>query len=115
MDIFSIRFKPNPTMINFQCPHHRCFFQPFFSFTLNFLTPRSQNNASVSFCKYHKINKEKMKADLLASELINNLSKEPVLSTNNITPHCPHFSTNMLHYTPNTPRQSTSQDGLTKL
>ena len=37
------------------------------SFTLNFLTPRSQNNAI----------KEKMKADLLASELIKNPSKEP--------------------------------------
>ena len=47
------------------------------SFTLNFLNPRSQNNATVSFRKYHKIDKEKMKADLLASELINNPSKEP--------------------------------------
>ena len=42
------------------------------SFTLNFLTPRSQNNATVSFHKYHKTDKEKMKADLLASELIIN-------------------------------------------
>ena len=47
------------------------------SFTLNFLTLRSQNNATVSFRKYHKIDKEKMKADLLASELINNPSREP--------------------------------------
>ena len=47
------------------------------SFTLNFLTLRSQNNATVSFQKYHKIDKEKMKADLLASELINNPSREP--------------------------------------
>ena len=47
------------------------------SFTITFLTPRSQNNATVSFCKYHKINKEKMKGDILASELINNPSKEP--------------------------------------
>ena len=47
------------------------------SFTLNFLTPRSQNNATVSFCKYHTIDKEKIKADLLASDLINSLSKEP--------------------------------------
>ena len=47
------------------------------SFTLNFLTPRPHNNATVSFRKYHKIDKERMKADLLASELINNLSKEP--------------------------------------
>ena len=47
------------------------------SFTRNFLTPRPQNNATVSFHKYHKIDKEKMKADLLASELINNPSKEP--------------------------------------
>ena len=47
------------------------------SFTLNFLTLRFQNNATVSFRKYHKIDKEKMKADLLASELINNPSKEP--------------------------------------
>ena len=42
------------------------------SFTLNFLAPRAHNNATVSFRKYHKIDKEKMKADLLASELINN-------------------------------------------
>ena len=47
------------------------------SFTLNFLTLRSQNNATVSFLKYHKIDKEKMKADLLASKLINNPAKEP--------------------------------------
>ena len=47
------------------------------SFSLNFLTHSSQNNATVSFRKYHKIDKEKMKADLLASELINNPSKEP--------------------------------------
>ena len=47
------------------------------SFILNFIIPRSQANATVSFRKYHKINKEKMKADLLASELINNPSKEP--------------------------------------
>ena len=47
------------------------------SFTLNFLTLRSQNNATVSFRKYHKIDKDKMKADLLASELINNPSREP--------------------------------------
>ena len=46
-------------------------------FTLNFLTPRSQNNTTVSFRKYHKIDKEKMKVDILASELINNPSKEP--------------------------------------
>ena len=46
------------------------------SFILNFLTPGSQNNATVSFRKYHKIDKEKMKAGLLASELINNPSKE---------------------------------------
>ena len=47
------------------------------SFSLNFLTHSSQNNATVSFRKYHKIDKEKMRADLLASELINNPSKEP--------------------------------------
>ena len=46
------------------------------SFSLNFLTLRSQNNATVSFRKNHKIDKEKMKADLLASELISNTSKE---------------------------------------
>ena len=46
------------------------------SFILNFLTPRSQTNATVPFRKYHKIDKKKMKTDL-ASELINNLSKEP--------------------------------------
>ena len=37
------------------------------SFSQNILTPRPQNNATVSFRKYHKINKEKMKADLFAS------------------------------------------------
>ena len=37
----------------------------------------NNNNATVCFRKYHKIDKEKMKADLLASELINNPSKEP--------------------------------------
>ena len=46
------------------------------SFTLNFLTPRSEA-ATVTFHKYHKIDKVKMKTDLLASELINNPSKEP--------------------------------------
>ena len=46
------------------------------SFTLNFSTPKSQTNATVTFHKYHKIDKEKMKTDLLASELINNPSKE---------------------------------------
>ena len=47
------------------------------SFNLNFLTLIFQNNATFSFCKYHKIDKKKMKADLLASELINNPSTEP--------------------------------------
>ena len=47
-------------------------------FTLNFLTLRSQNNATVSFRKYHKIDKEKMKTDLLASELINNPSLQTI-------------------------------------
>ena len=47
------------------------------SFSLNFLTHSSQNNATVSFRKYNKIDKEKMKVNLLASELINNPSKEP--------------------------------------
>ena len=36
------------------------------SFTLNLSTPRSQTEATVTFCKYHKI---KMKIYLLASEL----------------------------------------------
>ena len=85
------------------------------NFILNFLTPRPQNNTIVSFCKYHKTDKEKMKADLLASELIKNRPKNLILSTNNITPPCRPLSTNMLHYTLNIPRQSTSQDGLTKL
>ena len=44
---------------------------------MKFLTHSSQNNAAVSFRKYHKVDKEKMKADLLASERINNPSKEP--------------------------------------
>ena len=45
------------------------------SFTINLSTPRSHTDA-VSFRKYHKIDKEKTKTDLLASELINNPSKE---------------------------------------
>ena len=44
--------------------------------TLYLPTPRSQINATVSFRKYHKINKDKMKTDLIASDLINNLSKD---------------------------------------
>ena len=40
------------------------------SFTLNFSTPSSQSNATVTF------DKEKMKTDLLASKLLDNLSKE---------------------------------------
>ena len=74
------------------------------SFTLNLSTPRSQNNATVTFRKYHKIDKEKMKTDLLASELINNPSK--VLFTNNITLSCPPLLTNTHHLIRNTPRQS---------
>ena len=54
---------------------------------------RSQNNVTVSFRKYHKTDKQKMKADLLASELINNPSKEPDTLYKQ--------STNMLHYTLN--------------
>ena len=46
------------------------------SFTLNLSTPISQTNATVTFRKYHKIDKEKMKTDLLASELLNNPSKD---------------------------------------
>ena len=44
--------------------------------TLHLPTPRSQINATVSFRKYHKINKEKMKTDLIASDLISNLSND---------------------------------------
>ena len=39
-------------------------------------TPRSQINATVSFRKYHRINKEEMKTDLIASDLINKTSKD---------------------------------------
>ena len=44
--------------------------------TLHLPTPRSQLNATVSFCNYHKINKEKMKTDLISSDLISNLSND---------------------------------------
>ena len=44
------------------------------SFTLNLSTPISQTN--VTFRKYHKIDKKKLKTDLLTSELLNNPSKE---------------------------------------
>ena len=40
--------------------------------TLHLPTPRSQISATVSFRKYHKINKEKIKTDLIASDLISN-------------------------------------------
>ena len=46
------------------------------SFTLNLSTPRSQTDAIVTFRKYHKIDKEKMKTDLLTSELLINPPKE---------------------------------------
>ena len=46
------------------------------SFTINLSTPRSHINATVTFLKYHRIDKEKMKTNLLASELLNNPSKE---------------------------------------
>ena len=45
-------------------------------FTLYLSTPISQTNATVTFHKYHKIDKQIMKTDLLASELLSNLSKE---------------------------------------
>ena len=53
-------------------------FSDHFSFTcaLHLSTPRSQINATVSFCKYHKINKEKMKTDLIASDIISNPSND---------------------------------------
>ena len=84
-------------------------------FTLSFLTPRSQNNATVSIRKYHKINKEKMKADFLAAELINNPFKEPDTLYKQLSHYLVHpYRQNMHHYTPNTPKQSTSMDELTK-
>ena len=46
------------------------------SFTLNLSTPTTQTKATVTFRKYHKIDKDKLKTDLLASELLNNPSKE---------------------------------------
>ena len=46
------------------------------SFTLSLSIPISQTNATVTFRKYHKIDKEKLKTDLLTSELLNNPSKE---------------------------------------
>ena len=36
------------------------------NFTLNLSTPISQTNATVTFHKYHKIDKEKLKTDLLS-------------------------------------------------
>ena len=44
--------------------------------TLHLPTPRSQLNATVSFRNYHKINKEKMKTDLISSDLISSLSND---------------------------------------
>ena len=46
------------------------------SFTINLSAPRSHTNATVIFRIYHKIDKEKMKTDLLTSELLKNPSKE---------------------------------------
>ena len=48
------------------------------SFTLNLTTPRSQTNATVIFCKYHGIDKENMKTDLLASEFLTSPHMEAV-------------------------------------
>ena len=44
--------------------------------TLHLPTPRSQINATASFRNYHKINKEKMKTDLIFSDLISNPSND---------------------------------------
>ena len=44
--------------------------------TLHLPTPRSQIKATVSFRNYHKINKEKMKTDLISSDLISNPSND---------------------------------------
>ena len=46
------------------------------SFTLNLSTSISQTNASVTFRKYHKIDKENLKTDLHTSGLLNNPSQE---------------------------------------
>ena len=46
------------------------------SFILDLSTPIPQTKATLTFCKYHKIDKDKLKTDLLASELLNNPSKE---------------------------------------
>ena len=44
--------------------------------TLHLPTPSSQINATVSFRNYHKINKEKIKTDLISSDLISNPSND---------------------------------------
>ena len=46
------------------------------SFILNLSTPTTQTKATVTFRKNHKIDKDKLKTDLLTSELLNNPSKE---------------------------------------
>ena len=46
------------------------------SFILDLSTPIPQTKATVTFRKYHKIDKDKLKTDLLLSELFNNPSKE---------------------------------------
>ena len=76
------------------------------SFTLNLSTPTTQNKATVTFRKYHKIDKDKLKTDLLASELLNNPSKEADTLYELL---CPPLLTNMHHHTPKIPRRSTKE------
>ena len=84
------------------------------SFTLNLSTPISQTNATVTFRKYHKIDKEKLKTESLLLNYLRIHPRKPTLSMNNTILPCPPLSTNMHHHTPKIPRRSTSQDGLTK-
>ena len=69
-----------------------------FSFTLNLTTPGSQTDATVTFHKYCRIEKEKVKTDLLTSKLLINPKEEvdafvQQISLNLVKPDCQICST----------------------
>ena len=73
LDLVLSKLKKNDNICNV---HATDAFSDHFSisFTLNISTLRFQTNATVTFHKSHKIDKEKTKTDLIASELVNNPS-----------------------------------------
>ena len=80
------------------------------SFTLNLSNPCFQTNATVTFRKYHKIDKETKKISLLLNYLPI-CPRKLILCSSNIMLSCQPLLTNMHHLIPSTPKQSTFQDG----